>query len=58
MEQFKIKTDKNIPLHYHLIKVRWNKNKSKRAGQLKFGPSNFYDGNMPYFALKKRISNL
>jgi len=59
MEDFKIKADKNIPLHYHLIKVRLNKKLTmKQMVRVTYEHSDFHDGNMNVFTISKRISNL
>jgi len=57
MEKFKIKMDKNIPLHYHLIKVIFNNERTKMSTLIGSEISKHYDGHVK-FINRKPISNL
>lgn len=58
MEEIKIQADKDIPLHYHLMKVEVFSEKSKKHRHVKYGYSKFHKGHLRLYSLSKRNSNL
>ena len=58
MEKVKIQSEKNIPLHYHLMEVDVFSEQSKKRKHVAYGYSEFHKGNIRFYSLPKRISNL
>ena len=58
MEKIKIKADKHMPAHYHLIDFITEEDRMKVKIRTSITYSDYYKGNAQILVMNKKISNL